>query len=390
MFALMAILALLTLPAYGFTFDVDGSGDARRSAPPNGYVGFNLVSHAIAAAMMIPTTFIAGMTLPLMTQCCCARIRRTRDRPGLCGNTVGAIVGVLIAVHLLLPGVGLKGAVLAAASFQLLIAVILQRARAGRARSSGNAGRGCACLLVVRCSWGTRSAAMASGVYRKGQARLPPESEIMFLRDGKTATISLTEVGPSRSPPMENPMRPSTCRPRERRNPDEITMTMAGGCRSQFIPIRGKSPTSASARDLPRNVVLAPGTSSAGFDRDRAGHREAAESGFGSALKSSLHDPRSHIHFEDAKTSSPTSKAPYDVIISEPSNPWVSGVASLFSDEFYGQVTHTWQDGLLVQWVQIYETDMTVVASIVKALSPHSPTTRSTAPTTRTSSSSPR
>jgi len=50
----------------------------------------------------------------------------------------------------------------------------------------------------------------------------------------------------------------------------------------------------------------------------------------------------------------------------------VSGVASLFSDEFYGHVVqHLRPDGCFVQWLQIYETDIGVVASIVKALSQH-------------------
>jgi spermidine synthase len=47
-------------------------------------------------------------------------------------------------------------------------------------------------------------------------------------------------------------------------------------------------------------------------------------------------------------------------------------VASLFSDEFYARVVHYMQpDGLLVQWLQTYETDTQVVASIVKALASH-------------------
>ncbi len=67
MFALMAILGALTLPAYGFTFDVMAAMIATFAPIDTGYAAFNLLSHAIAAVMMIPTTVIAGMTLPLMT-----------------------------------------------------------------------------------------------------------------------------------------------------------------------------------------------------------------------------------------------------------------------------------------------------------------------------------
>ncbi len=60
----------------------------------------------------------------------------------------------------------------------------------------------------------------------------------------------------------------------------------------------------------------------------------------------------------------------FDVIVSEPSNPWVSGVAGLFSIEFYRQIRrHLADDGLFVQWMQLYEIDMTLVISVLKAVS---------------------
>jgi spermidine synthase len=55
--------------------------------------------------------------------------------------------------------------------------------------------------------------------------------------------------------------------------------------------------------------------------------------------------------------------------VSEPSNPWVSGVSGLFSIEFYSQVRHHLHDGgLLVQWVHVYEMTPALVATIVTAL----------------------
>src|SRR5579863_7353267 len=60
-------LAALTLPAYNQTFDFMAwfLGVATRSA--GGYVAFNVMSQLIAALVMIPATFCAGMTLPLLT-----------------------------------------------------------------------------------------------------------------------------------------------------------------------------------------------------------------------------------------------------------------------------------------------------------------------------------
>ena len=74
---------------------------------------------------------------------------------------------------------------------------------------------------------------------------------------------------------------------------------------------------------------------------------EAARKGFGQRISNVFEDPRSHIVFEDAKTFFASAHEPYDLIVSEPSNPWVSGVATLFSDEFYGRITQY----LKARWV---------------------------------------
>jgi hypothetical protein len=99
---------------------------------------------------------------------------------------------------------------------------------------------------------------------------------------------------------------------------------------------------------------------------------EAARRGFGPRIENVFEDPRSHVVYEDAKTFFATAREPYDLIVSEPSNPWVSGVSTLFSDEFYDRITHyITPDGYFAQWVQVYETNIGVLASIIKALAPH-------------------
>src|SRR3989442_4467149 len=80
-------------------------------------------------------------------------------------------------------------------------------------------------------------------------------------------------------------------------------------------------------------------------------------------------DPRSRIVVDDAKTFFSTQSRKYDLIVSEPSNPWVSGVAGLFSDEFYRLVRrHMARGALFAQWIQLYEIDLPLVVSVLKAL----------------------
>ena len=55
--------------------------------------------------------------------------------------------------------------------------------------------------------------------------------------------------------------------------------------------------------------------------------------------------------------------------MSEPSNPWVAGVSSLFTVEFYRQVDrHLAPGGVLAQWIQAYEFDMRLLSSVVEAV----------------------
>lgn len=87
-----------------------------------------------------------------------------------------------------------------------------------------------------------------------------------------------------------------------------------------------------------------------------------------------LKDPRVHVIFDDARNFLLTSRAKYDLIISEPSNPWIAGIASLFTDEFYAAVRERLAPGgIFVQWVQAYSLATDDLRMIVATLTPHFP-----------------
>ncbi|MEP6742535.1 MAG: fused MFS/spermidine synthase [bacterium] len=69
-----------------------------------------------------------------------------------------------------------------------------------------------------------------------------------------------------------------------------------------------------------------------------------------------LNDPRMRLIIDDARTYLRVTKTRYDVIVSEPSHPWVPGVANLFTEEFFelGKDSLN-RDGVFVQWLQIYQ-----------------------------------
>ena len=69
-----------------------------------------------------------------------------------------------------------------------------------------------------------------------------------------------------------------------------------------------------------------------------------------------LSDPRSRLIVDDARTALAYRPQTYDVIISEPSNPWMAGVNNLFTSEFYALAKRRLKPGgIFCQWVQSYE-----------------------------------
>ena len=75
-------------------------------------------------------------------------------------------------------------------------------------------------------------------------------------------------------------------------------------------------------------------------------------------------DRRNHFIFDDAKSVFAQTKWQYDIYLSEPSNPWVSGVSGLFTQEFYQRVKQALTDnGLFVQWLPFYESTPEIFSS---------------------------
>jgi len=79
-----------------------------------------------------------------------------------------------------------------------------------------------------------------------------------------------------------------------------------------------------------------------------------------------LDDPRLHLIIEDARTYLRVTPTRYDIIVSEPSHPWVPGVANLFTREFF-QLGHDRlnDDGIFVQWLQIYQLSTDSLRSVL-------------------------
>jgi spermidine synthase len=337
-----------------------------------GYVIATFTGFIASTLVMFPAAFCAGMTLPLATQALTSRGWGEASIGRVYGaNTAGCIVGAVFATHVGMELAGVKGLTGIGAGLDLAMGVlILAMGGALRTRMAGGM------ALVVVAGLAVFSAArldtfrMSSGVYRHGDFINPTESRMLFYRDGKTATISLVELGTLRSIRTNGKSDASIQMDAgQRAQPDEYTMVLAAALPLALNP---------QARDV-ANIGFGSGlTTHALLGSPNLARLDTIEiertmvegaRAFAPFNTRAFSDPRSHIHIEDAKTFFAAGGRRYDVIVSEPSNPWVSGVSTLFSAEFYGQVKRYLNpNGIFVQWVQAYEINVPLLSSIFTAL----------------------
>ncbi|MCF8110771.1 MAG: fused MFS/spermidine synthase [Desulfobacteraceae bacterium] len=78
-----------------------------------------------------------------------------------------------------------------------------------------------------------------------------------------------------------------------------------------------------------------------------------------------LDNRRTRAILQDALAHLTLSRTSYDVIISEPSNPWMAGMASLFTRDFFETAKKSLEDnGIYVQWFHCYQMDWPTFALI--------------------------
>src|SRR5260221_712332 len=180
----MGLAALATLPLYDFTFGLMEALMRGLAKNDIGYALFNLAGGAIAALVMLPATFCAGMTLPLLTGAL------LRDGAGeaaggrvYAANTLGAIAGVVLAGHLCLPLLGIKGSLIAACLVDAVLGLLLLGVFGTRVASL-RAGAVCAAAFVVAAGVRLDANKMTAGVFRHSSLETSRDAQVRFARDG--------------------------------------------------------------------------------------------------------------------------------------------------------------------------------------------------------------
>jgi hypothetical protein len=79
--------------------------------------------------------------------------------------------------------------------------------------------------------------------------------------------------------------------------------------------------------------------------------------------------PTVRVVVDDARSALQLDRDRYDIIVSEPSNPWVAGIATLYTPEFFRIAqSRLSTNGVFCQWIQLYQLPLPVVAGIVRSI----------------------
>ncbi|HXP68656.1 MAG TPA: fused MFS/spermidine synthase [Candidatus Dormibacteraeota bacterium] len=324
--------------------------------------GLVFAQFATCALAMLPTATMFGFNFPVVTMLIAKSVGSEDPDSNAIGrayaaNTVGAIVGAIIVGFWLVPRLGAFRVVAFTAAGNLLLAAYFAMRRVPR-RMLELAGTLALSIIVVGAAWsGTLyDPAIANFSMITNRAMYPKtlrldeivnRSDLLFSEDGLNASVAVVRSDNFLGLRINGKTDASTG--------DQLTQMMLGHLGMLVHPAPkkiliigfGSGMTAFAVTQYPEVeqidcVEIEPAVIHA------ASYLETLNHGV-------VRNPRLHLIVDDARSFLFTTRNQYDLIISEPSNPWIAGVATLFTDEFYQQArTHLAPNGLLIQWVQSY------------------------------------
>ena len=375
---LMGGFAMLSIILHKPFFDAIQASHGVLVKSEAAYPIYSIFKYFLALGLMFPASFCAGMTLPMITYYLVRRNGDERFTGSVYGwNTLGAIGGAAIAGLLLMPLLQLKWTIFAGAALDIALGVLLL-VYATRGRSvtlvRGLAYAGVAAVCVAGAVTSFDASLLTRGSYRLATTG-DDDGELLEVRHGRTATISVRAFGPllsiaTNGKPDGAIFRSAEAAKASPRKGDEGTVAQLA-----LLPMltRDEEPYDAAVIGMGTGMTLQYLLSdsllkSADLIEIEPAMIELAEH-FRPRNERCYTDPRVRFIIDDAKSYFYSTRQQYDVIISEPSNPWVSGISGLFTREFY---THTQRflkpGGVLVQWVHGYEFQDDLMLSILTAL----------------------
>jgi spermidine synthase len=280
-------------------------------------------------------------------------------------NTVGTILGAAVTGFVFIPWslIGMQRTIALASVLSVAIGtVFLARSGGGGKRRTRVAVAGgwvtVAVLLAVTDPWS--KAVMVSGPFL-GRGS-PSLSEVLFYREGIDTTVAVTGENGYRA------LRVNGKPDASNGAVDMHTQTLLGQIPMLLKPDAKQVAVIGLGAGVTAAAALAHPVESVDVVEISTAVVEAADH-FAEVNRNALDDPRLRLHRADGRNFLLLTDRMYDVIVSEPSNPWMSGVANLFTAEFFEIArSRLTPGGIHGQWIHAYSMDVDDFAAIIATM----------------------
>ncbi len=324
---------------------------------------------ALAGLAILPATIGMGAIFPLTLSAVVGSDERLGAAVGRAYalNTVGNILGSAGAVFILLPWLGVEGGLRAAAvAYAVVAGFFAFTLEPARKSWRGPTATVAALVLVFIVAWPSWNIGQwTAGMFRMSMTRYYyPDGDfdaanLVFHKDGLSTTVTVEEENDVRWIKVNGKIDGSS-------EGDMPTQVLSGVLPMLFRDTAQRVAVIGCGSGVTVGAALQAEPESVTLIELEHAVIEAAKL-FAKVNYAFWDDPRVQIVEDDGRNFLRGGGEPYDVIISEPSNPWMTGAASLFTAEFFRiAASRLVEDGTFLQWLQIYELAPERIASVLK------------------------
>lgn len=358
---LVALSALATIPLFErlpllFLRLRHGFGDS--------FQQFLTIQVVLSALVMIVPTLLLGATFPVVARIYTRNLAVVGRSVGTAyaSNTLGAIAGAFLGGFLFIPTIGVQDSIALGVVLNAVVGVLLLALdpEVRPARRLAAVGAMLAMSLAAFLGFGTwDKGVMTSGVaiYAHNYASLPTDGlrrewmrrdDLLYYREGLTATISVHRSAGS------DYVYEKTNGKVDASLGDTPTQLMVGYLPMLFNPAAKQVLVIGMGSGMTAKAVAAFPVERLEVAEIEPAVIEAAR--FFAEKNGRIHDdPRVRFIHADGRNHLLAAPRQYDVIVSEPSNPWIAGIGNLFTREYYELAKRKLAaGGVFGQWMQTY------------------------------------
>jgi spermidine synthase len=355
----------------------------------NSWPGLLALQIVAAATLILLPAVLMGMTMPIVLEWAGDSTKKNAAKSSANSvglsyaiNTIGAILGALAGAFILIPIAGTRLMAFWIASICIVIAgaayqpgpLVRDRALA----RSLSIGITVLLMILAFAVWPRLNvSALSTGAYdsfvrvlarsrgdipENNENDRPEDHQLLMFQEGRTATVSVRRDWGITSVAINGRTNASDAG-------DMPTQVLLGQLGVIFAPRLDDGLIVGFATGVTAGSVLQ--SSIGNVDCVEIEPAAIASSRYFEHVNNHpLSDPRLHLIVDDARTYLRVNPNLYDVIISEPSHPWVPGVANLFTREFFTLGRERLRsDGVFVQWLQIYQLSNESLRSVLATFS---------------------